>query len=363
MNWAFICKGLKPFDVTTIDNLPLGGTESALIYLMKTLVKLNHKIFFLADYIHDNKIQNIQQLNIRKLSKLKSYDIDVIVYVGVLTFIKIIKEENPKKPIIYWIPHAANQPSMTDLGKKETLNDIAGIVFLSNWQKKDFVNKFHLKEKKLSNIDYGISFEFQNMFKNFDDFKKSKDNNLGIYSSTPFRGLNVLLTSDNFIKKKNYSVDIFSSMATYREADDPYINLYNLIKKKKNFSLRGGVNKKILADNYKNKSFLFYPSTFAETFCSTTLDALAAGCDIITTNFGCLKETCMGYGTFLDIGANDTFEKFSEKYAIMIENAIIKKEENTQEWFKKQFNQYLEINKKHSWDIKVHEWIKFISSI
>lgn len=115
--------------------------------------------------------------------------------------------------------------------------------------------------------------------------------------------------------------------------------------------------------SYRNKSFLFYPSTFAETFCSTTLDALASGCEVVTTDLGCLKETCIGYGVFMDVNLKDTFEEFTKKYSILMEKTISNKEKDLSSWINNQYKQYTEINKNHNWNIKADEWIKFASSL
>lgn len=363
MNWLFICKGLKPFNVSTIDNSPLGGTESALIYLMKSLAKYHQKIFFSSEHLTKDESNEIIQINLTNLEDLKSSEIDIIIYIGVPSFINELWNKFRKKPIVYWISHAANQKSLQPLFNKDNTQNLRKIMFLSDWQRKDFIKKFNLDEKKTFNIDYGISFEFQEMFKNFEDFKDAKKNNNGIYSSTPYRGLKVLLATDYFIKKKNFKIEVFSSMIISKESDNPYTKLYNSLKRKDIFSYRGNTNKKELAESYRDKSFLFYPSTFAETFCSTTLDALASGCEVVTTDFGCLKETCMGYGVFMDVNLNDTFEEFTKKYSILMEEAISYKEKNLSNWINNQYKQYTEINKNYNWNIKANEWIKFANSL
>lgn len=363
MNWLFICQGLKPFDISTIDKFPLGGTESALIYLMKTLLKFKQKIFFSTEHIFDEENNEIIHINLKNLKNLKANKIDIIVYNGVPTFINEICNNFSKKPIVYWISHASNQPAVKPLFNKTIVNNLRKIMFLSNWQRKDFIKRFNISEDKTFNIGYGISFEFQNMFKNIDDFKNAKINNDGIYSSTPYRGLGVLAATDYFIKKKNFKIEIFSSMHISKQDDSPYTTLYESLKKKDIFSYKGNTNKKELAMSYRNKSFLFYPSTFAETFCSTTLDALASGCEVVTTDLGCLKETCIGYGVFMDVNLKDTFEEFTKKYSILMEKTISNKEKDLSSWINNQYKQYTEINKNHNWNIKADEWIKFASSL
>jgi len=363
MNWLFIIRGFKPFDLSTIDKHPLGGTESALVYLMKSLLKLKQKIFFSSEHLLSEENSEIFQLNLNNLQNLKSNNIDIIIYIGRPEYTSELQVKFPRKPIVLWLSHAANQPAVQTLSNKDNIKNIRKIMFLSNWQRKDFITKFNLDEDKTFNIDYGISFEFQNMFKNIEEFIDAKQSNNGIYSSTPYRGLKVLETAENFIKKKNFKIEIFSSNHIAQEDDTQFSHLYDSLKKKNIFSYKGNVSKKKLSESYKRKSFLFYPNTFAETFCSTTLDALASGCEVITTDLGCLKETCMGYGVFMDVSLNNTFEEFSKKYSIMMEDAISYKEKNFSNWIDNQYKQYTKINESFNWNIKANEWIQFANSL
>jgi glycosyltransferase involved in cell wall biosynthesis len=95
-------------------------------------------------------------------------------------------------------------------------------------------------------------------------------------------------------------------MKVYKQdqEDKKYSQLYQNISHSKKFKYFSSVNKKELAKAHINKSFLTYPSFFAETFCITLLDSLAAGLEPIITDLGALKETSNGFGKLLPINNN-----------------------------------------------------------
>jgi glycosyltransferase involved in cell wall biosynthesis len=197
------------------------------------------------------------------------------------------------------------------------------------------------------------------MFSSIEDFKKYKKENFGIYSSTPFRGLEQLYESSNYMKE-DISIDIYSSMKLYNKdkEDKKYSGLYQKLSKSKRFRYFGSTNKKELAEAYKNKSYLTYPSFYEETFCITLLDSLAAGLEPIITDLGALKETSNDFGKLLTIDNN-----FLKEYAKMLDESIKNKKLNFENWCEKQYKQYLFINKNHTWEKKSKQWIDLIKMI
>ena len=53
-----------------------------------------------------------------------------------------------------------------------------------------------------------------------------------------------------------------------------------------------------------------YPSCWIETSCLAAIEAMAAGCEVVSTNLGALYETCSPFGTFVGFDRNwDNLEK------------------------------------------------------
>ena len=106
------------------------------------------------------------------------------------------------------------------------------------------------------------------------------------YTSTPFRGLAVLLACFPAIHRRhpNCQLDVFSSMQVYGQAakDDPYTAFYDQCRQTEGINYRGSVSQPQLAKELAGATMLAYPNTFAETSCIAVMEALAAGLLVVT---------------------------------------------------------------------------------
>ena len=50
----------------------------------------------------------------------------------------------------------------------------------------------------------------------------------------------------------------------------------------------------------KTAMVLFYPNTYAETCCTSILESMAYGCNIISSDLGAISETSNGFSTLLN---------------------------------------------------------------
>src|SRR5207248_8841406 len=115
------------------------------------------------------------------------------------------------------------------------------------------------------------------------------------YTSTPFRGLDVLVAAFPAIRRRHPTVrlDVFSSMQVYDQptSRDPYKTLYDQCRATEGIDYRGSVTQPELAKALREASILSYPNTFAETGCIAAKDGLAAGLHVVSSDLGALPET------------------------------------------------------------------------
>jgi len=358
MKWTFISTGLAKFNADYAFIKPLGGMESSVCYLMNSLINLGEEVEFYQQNGESLTINNIQHHNLYKFENLESIKSDICVFFGESKDIVKIKKIIKKTPLIFWIHHSYDQPLILNLKNDEIIKNLTAIIFISNWQKSTFVYNYKLLNIKTNVIGLGITPDFEKMFSDLDEFKSKKERCLGIYSSAPYRGLDILYESSKILREE-ILINIFSSMNTYSEGDERYLDLFNNIKTSSKFNYLGSVNKNKLAQYFKLTSFLTYPSIFEETFCVTLLDALAAGIEPIITNLGALKEISLGYGRILNLESDNLIKD----YANIIDTSIKNKNNNFDLWCSERFSHVKMVNSNYNWKKKAAEWINFAKSL
>ena len=100
-----------------------------------------------------------------------------------------------------------------------------------------------------------------------------------------------------------------------------------------------------------------HPSIWPETSCISAIEAMAAGCEVVTTNLGALYETCSPFGTFVNFDKN--FSNLEKKYEEILLKAI--KNYRSEENQKKLKLQRETINMTYSWETRSVEWKDFFN--
>jgi hypothetical protein len=358
MKWHLIFINGRKFNINSVNENAIGGVESSACYLMRYLKNLQQDVNFWSEHCDDKTIENVRHYKLSDFQQLAAHKANegqegVIIYNGLLKYLENLRRNVDKKiPIFFWTQHSYDQPSIAELKNKNVIKNLDGIVFVSEWQRISCTNFFNIDTIPTYCIGNGITPEFTNAFSSLEEFKKNKINNLGIYSSAPYRGLDSLYRLSKNINEE-IVIDIYSSMKVYDQTENQkLIDLYKKISERKVFKYCGSVTKKELAKAFINKSFLTYPCTFAETFCITLLDSLAMGLKPITTNLGALNETSMGFSKILNINNN-----FLEEYAKVLDLSIREKKLDFNKWCEKQYDQYLFVNKNYTWLNKAQQWL------
>ena len=124
------------------------------------------------------------------------------------------------------------------------------------------------------------------------------------YTSTPFRGLAILLTAFPAIRAAvpGCRLRVYSSMGVYQVADasDDYRVLYELARALPGSEYVGSLPQTALAQALADADILAYPSVFPETSCISVMEAMAAGCLVASSRLGALPETTAGFGFLID---------------------------------------------------------------
>jgi len=253
---------------------------------------------------------------------------------------------------VLWMQHFVNQEEAKNLGSKDYVNKLDHIVFNSNWNFEKFQYQFKIPESK--------SIVIKNAIEKIDPHEKPRDKINLIYHTTPWRGLVHLLKVFKNLKLKNVELNICSSTIIYGKKFDSilgkkYENIFEECKNTKNVNYLGFVENNKIINLLKNMHIYAYPSIWPETSCISAIEAMAAGCEIVSSNLGALYETCAPFGTFVTFDSN--FENFEKKYQKVLEKSI----ENfwSEENQKKIKLQREVINLTYSWSTRSKEWLSF----
>ena len=187
------------------------------------------------------------------------------------------KSNHPYK--VLWAHHAFDQPIFLDFDH----NLVNHIVSPSQWNKDQFIKYHNVPEDKISVIPVGIYDIF--------NYSPNKTKTM-IYTSIPYKGLEVLARVIPLILQRHPDTKfkIFSSMSLYGQLNDPYIELYEHLKKMPNVEYSAAVTQDELVRHYQESAFFVHPNIWEETFCQAMCEAMRCGAYPIISNIGALAE-------------------------------------------------------------------------
>ena len=254
---------------------------------------------------------------------------------------------------VLWMQHFVNQEEAKNLGSKDYVNKLDYIVFNSNWNFEKFQYQFKIPESK--------SLVIKNAIEKIDFHEKPKDKINLVYHTTPWRGLIHLLKVFKRLNLQNTELNICSSTIIYGKKFDSilgkkYENVFEECKNTKNVNYLGFLENNKIIELLKSMHIYSFPSIWPETSCISAIEAMAAGCEIVTSNLGALYETCAPFATF--VGFDSNFDNFEKKYQKALENSV-KNFWSKENQKKIRFQQEV-INLTYSWNVRSKEWISFL---
>ncbi len=253
---------------------------------------------------------------------------------------------------VLWMHHFVNQKEAQNLGSEDFINKLDWIVYNSSWNFEKHIYQFKIPESKCIVIKNAIDKI---------DFEEKPTNKINlVYHTTPWRGLANLLKVFKNLNLENVELNICSSTQIYgKKFSDAmgksYESLFDECKNTKNVNYLSYINNNEIIKLLKKMHIFTHPSIWPETSCIAAIEAMAAGCEVVTTNLGALYETCSPFGTFVNFDRN--FNNLEKKYAKVLSKSI------TNYWSKENQNklklQRETINLTYSWDVRALEWINF----
>lgn len=267
---------------------------------------------------------------------------------------------HPTKPNILWQQNSYDQANLVPWFKdKDNHKKYDWYVFNSHWCYEKFRMMFDVPTHKCLVIKNAI-----------DKIEPRKlDHKVGdpiklIYTSTPWRGLNVLLAAMQLVKNKQVHLDVYSSTQVYgnqfKDANDaPYKGLYEQAGGLINVSYVGYKPNEFIKENLKNYHMFAYPNIWEETSCIAAIEAMAAGLYTIVTDYGALFETCAEYAVYVPFEKD--YIRLAHTFAQVIDSAANQiHQDNVKGHLQSQIDY---TNRFYSWDLRANVWNRFLQGV
>ena len=188
-------------------------------------------------------------------------------------------------------------------------------------------------------------------------YYKPKDKINLIYHTTPHRGLELLYPIYEQISKDfgdKVHLDVFSSFKAYgwEQRDEPYQQLFDQLEQHPNVTYHGYQPNEVVREALHKAHIFAYPSIWQETSCIAAIEALSAGCNVVTSSLAALPETCANWAYMYD------FDEDPQRHANM-HYGILKTaiegfwDESNQTNL---YNQKAYIDMFYNWDFRASQW-------
>jgi FkbM family methyltransferase len=285
-------------------NNPVGGSETAAIYLAKNFSK-NYEIYIGGEVIEE-KVDNITFINSDNLYKLLEnnafHTIIVSRYINFFEFYKCVYTYQTYiwGHDIYLFSYDSNNSVNNILLNYD--DKIDGCICQTEWHKNLYAKSYEALHGKIHIINNGIDTSMFSAVTNTNTPNSiEKVKNRFIYSSCMERGLERLLELWPQISEKLENAELY--VCTYNNFPrTDSINYSKDIKIKKIMERHENVKylgKLIKSDLYKLMStceYWFYPTNFNETSCITAMEMLMSEVICVYYPMGGLVNTMSDYG-------------------------------------------------------------------
>jgi glycosyltransferase involved in cell wall biosynthesis/GR25 family glycosyltransferase involved in LPS biosynthesis len=330
------------------------GAEFALKNLAEEFSN-THKVCIFGCMLNETCVNNVFYYNSNSLNKFMTENTVEIMIIS--RYINHFLEfDNKAKKTYIWlhdtVAHSAwNGLFMPQEGKfllQNIIHKIDGIVVLTEWHKEFVKLHYSLDPDKIYIIGNAIDTSRYNK-------QVERVKNRFIYTSNPNRGLRELVFNFSKIKEKLPDAELW----VYRGEDDfkgEYKDFLELMKTIPYIKFMGRVDNNELVEHQMKSDFWYYPTNWAETYCISALECMAAGCICITSNLAALKDTVGDRGILLKNSIH------SANYFEEAENKIVEiaNDDRLKEHFR---SKGIEWARNQSWKLRAKEWLQLFGYI
>lgn len=315
----------KVWNGATIYQESLGGSESAVAYLARSLARKKHKVTVVTTG-EPGTFDAVRYVHASNYNGLFSEEFDAVIS---SRWPEALDFPWKTKLRIFW---SHDLPPATG----NLLIHANHAVFLSVFHAKHW----HVPDGGYSVIGNGVD------TRDFHGPQLVRDENVLVWTSNPDRGLALAAKIFQEIRKRWPAMElhVYGRASVYGwgpEAELPYLPRTEHME---NVVLHESVAKSALAKILRGAWAWYYPTFWPETYCIAALEAQAAGCPVISVPLGALKETVLG-----GVLANDLLNAVSQL-------------RNRSKW-QKESEEGLKFAQTRDWEHVADEWSGLLHSL
>ena len=386
MNILILARMSTGFAGDTIYQRPLGGSESALLYLSRELARIGHKVIIFNNC--GGKEGNYEGVEYRLFTTLAdlvkhSKEVDYDVFISFRDLPAFLFPIRAKKRIWWGHDDFSNVWNYSDYKKYLgaaflklagfLINRYCDMLFVvSKWLGEICTEKVNVREEKIYVTKNGVYLPY---------FLPSpsgrgvggegiRDPYRLVYTSVPARGLDILLDLFPEIKKQvpQATLHIYCGWDLGMLKEEDKIQAQRLYDKTNQPGVvREGTKKHSeLAKELLISSIMLYPSHavpqaafFAETSCIAALEAQAAGCPVIASNRGALSESIIDGKTGVLINGDPYSKEYRD--AFVRETVTLLNDRARLDNMRADCINFIKEN--YTWEIVAKEWISKFESL
>jgi glycosyltransferase involved in cell wall biosynthesis len=365
MRVAFLDPTTLDYTVETPQQRPLGGSQSALCYLAIELAARGHSISVINNTSTPGRHRDVNCTHFSlglSTTVLNGFDVVIVSNQALGTALR--RKYGVTVPLVLWTGDAHGEPALRPLADPHERAAWQGFAFVSEWQRDAYARAYDLPHDKSRILRNAISPAFAALEPPPPWFARG-DVPVLVYTSTPFRGLDVLLRAFPAIRAgvRGARLRVFSSMAIYQipSGQDQYAKLYRQCATTKGVDYVGPVGQQDLAREVAGAAALAYPCTFAETSCIAALEAMATGALVLTTSLGALPETTGGFARMVEPQADRA--RLAKDFGRMAIEALGDLQRNPDAAAARRQEQIAFVRQNYAWPARAAEWVAWLSGL
>lgn len=355
------------YSVDTAYSRPIGGTQSATCYLAEEMARLGCAVTLYNGIAEPTRDRGVAARPIAELFRTGVSDLDVVVVSGGCSagFVTLWQDTPAPRPfLVYWTGHMSDQPTAAMLADADFRALWDGFVFVSRFQADAYAAAFGVPADRSTILPYAIAPAFEASARvGAPPLSARFAAPILAYTSTPFRGLDVLLGAFPRIRESvpDVRLRIYSSMALYQVPDDqdPFGVFYAQARRTEGVEYVGPLPQPRLAEAMREVCALAYPNTFEETFCIAAYEALSAGCFVASSDLGALPETLGGFGILMKPEADKRIH--AEHFAQMMVWLLTNGRDNPESFDAHQRRQIDHVLSNGVWSIRAQQWLDWLA--